>query len=279
MRDMKKIPLTDYFGTELLDFSATQPLGPAELTALRDAFDTGVVVIRGQELCDEEHDRLVESLGKLHTFPWGAKAEYMSNVITDNPSPFGSRQLLFHTDGVYGKEVAPGTCLYALEVSPTSPPTVFADCVRAYDNLNDDVKAQIAGLHGFNTFDVSEAHKDSEPARFRLADHPGGENLPHVRTAVHPAVISVPHTGKQALFVNEFNTSHIVEYGSDSEAGEELLQTLFRALYESANTYTHHYTNHDVVIWNNLAVQHARPARVGHSPRTFRRLVVTSLNW
>jgi taurine dioxygenase len=92
-------------------------------------------------------------------------------------------------------------------------------------------------------------------------------------------VISVPHTGKQALFVNEFNTSHIVEYGQDSEEGEELLQTLFHALYDNTNVYTLQYVKHDVVIWNNLAVQHARPARIDHNPRTFRRLVLTSLNW
>lgn len=88
MRDMKIIPLTGHFGAELLDFSAAKPLDPAELSALRDAFDSGVVVIRGQELRDEEHDQLVESLGELHTFPWGARAEYMSNVITDNPSKY-----------------------------------------------------------------------------------------------------------------------------------------------------------------------------------------------
>jgi len=275
---MKTAPLTGHFGAELLDFPITGPLGADELQALRDAFDTGVVIARGQELRDEEHDEFAGALGSLHTFPWGGKAEYMSNVLPNNPSPFGSRRLLFHTDGIYGESVAPGTCLYAQEVSPTSPPTVFADCVHAYDSLSQDIKSQLAGLHGYNTFDVAEAHKDTPPARYRLADHPG-ENLDQVRTAVHPVVISVPHTGKQALFVNEFNTSHIVEYGPDSEAGEELLQTLFSALYDSANTYTHHYADHDVVIWNNLAVQHARPSRIDRNPRTFRRLVISSLNW
>lgn len=257
----------------------SQPLGADELALLRSAFDQGVVLVRGQELRDEDHDRFTQALGELHTFPWGGTVEYMSNAIPDNPSIAGTRRLLFHTDGVYGKSVAPGTCLYALEVSPTSPPTAFVDSVWAYGNLSDDVKSRIEGLHGYNTFDISQALEDADPTRFRLADHPGAEDRPDLKTAVHPVVIKVPHTGRKALFVNEFNTSHIVEYGPDSEEGEELLQSLFRVLYDEKNTYTHHYDKHDLVMWNNFSTQHARTARIDQNPRTFRRLVLTSLNW
>lgn len=276
---MKAVPLTDHFGVELRDFSMSQPLDADELRILRDAFDQGVVLVRGQELSDEDHDSFIQTLGDLHVFPWGKPFEYMSNVVPDNPSPFGIRRLLFHIDGVYGKDVAPGTSLYAQDVSPTSPPTVFADSVRAYENLSEDIKAKIEGLNGFNTFDVTAAHADVEPSRLRLADLPEDADLSHLKTAVHPVVITVPHTGKKALFVNEFNTSHIVEYGPRSDEGEELLQTLFSALYEETNLYTQQYVNHDMVIWNNLAVQHARPARIDKNPRTFRRLVIESLNW
>ena len=276
---MKAIPLTDHFGIELRDFSITSPLDPDDLLRLQDAFDQGVVLVRDQELSEDDHAGFVNSLGELLVFPWGTTVEYMSNVIPSQKSIAGNRRLLFHIDGVYGTEVAPATCLYALEVSPTSPPTAFADSMRAYDSLSEDVKQRIAGLHGYNTLDVSAAQRDEDPKRFRLADHPGSESLAHIRTAVHPMVIPVPHTGRQALFVNEFNTSHIVEYGPDSAEGEELLQELFRALYEETNLYTHHYTARDLVIWNNLAVQHARTARVDRDPRTFRRLVIKSLNW
>jgi taurine dioxygenase len=276
---MKSIPLTDHFGVELQDFSVSQPLDADELHVLRDAFDQGVVLVRGQEISNEDHDRFVELLGELHTFPWGTKVEYMSNVIPNNPSISGTRRLLFHTDGVYGETVAPGTCLYAQDVSATSPPTAFANCVRAYENLSADIKAKIADLHAFNTFDLSQAERDEDPSRLRLADHPEAATLAHVKTAVHPVVITVPHTGKKALFVNEFNSSHIVEYGPQSEEGEELLQTLFRALYEETNIYTHQYVNHDLVIWNNLSTQHARTARIDRNPRTFRRLVLKQINW
>ena len=278
---MKVVPLTDHFGVEIQDFSVADlaDLGDESVHILRAAFDQGLVLIRNQSLSDDEHDRLVQALGQLHRFPWGETYEYMSNVVDDTPSIAGTRRLLFHNDGAYGEHVAPGTCLYALDVSETSPPTAFADTVRAYEQLPDEVREAVDGLHGFNTFNLTAALEDEDPCRYRIADHPEPPDGIKLKSAVHPAVITVPHTGRRALFVSEFNTSHFVELGPDSTEGEELLQRLFDALYDEANTYTHRYDVGDLVIWNNLSTQHARLARIDRNPRTFRRLVLTSLNW
>jgi taurine dioxygenase len=276
---MRAIPLTDHFGIELQEFSIAD-LETEEGTAqLRDAFDSGLVLIRGQSLSDTEHDRLATSLGKLHRFPSGETFEYMSNVVEEEHNIAGTRRLLFHNDGAYGEHVAPGTCLYAIEVSQTSPPTAFADTVRAYEKLPDDVRKAVDELRGFNTFNLTAALEDEDPSRYRIADHPKPPEGVQLKTAVHPAVIEVPHTGSEALFVSEFNTSHFVELGPDSQEGEELLQSLFDVLYDDDNVYTHHYEVGDLVIWNNLSTQHARVGRIDRNPRTFRRLVVTALDW
>jgi taurine dioxygenase len=276
---MKSVPLTDHFGVELHDFALTEPIEGSRLDTLREAFDQGVVLIRGTELADRDQDRLARALGELHVYPWGTSEEIMSNVVPNSQSVSGSRRLLFHVDGIYGEHVAPGTCLWALEVSPTSPPTVFADSVRAYETLSPELQARIEDLHGVNTFDIEAAKKDTDPVRLRMADHPADEGLADVRTAIHPVVVTVPHTDHRAVFVNEFNTSHILEFGPDSAEGEQLLQELFGALYDESNLYTHHYQNGDVVIWNNIAVQHARPERIDRNPRSFRRLVISSISW
>lgn len=271
---MKAVPITEHFGVELFDFD---PSRAEDVAFLRTAFDQGVVLVRGLELLDGEHDQLIETIGELYTFPSGSRVEIMSNVASNHANIVGSRRLLFHTDGIYGEHVAPGTSLYAVDVSPTSPPTAFADSVAAYESLDSEIKDRIEGLHAFNTFDVAAALEDADPVRYRMADHLDAERGADLKTAVHPVVIHVPRTGQKALFVNEFNTSHIVEYGPESDEGEELLQTLFGALYDDANVYRHHYTAGDMVIWNNMLTQHARTARIDHHPRTFRRLVIKSL--
>lgn len=275
---MKAVPITDSVGVELQDLDMSKPFDQHEVETLRGAFDSGgVVLVRGQKLRDEDQDRFVTSLGDLHTFRWGSTVEYLSNVLKDNPSLAGSRRLLFHNDGAYRDVVASGTCLYAQDVSPTSPPTAFANSVRAYENLPDDVKATIEGLHAYNMFDPRDT--DAEQKRMRLADYPRDADLTPIQSSEHPIVTIVPHTGKKALFVNEFNTSHIVEYGPSSAEGEALLQTLFATLYDEANIYTHHYENDDLVLFNNRAVQHARTGQIDRNPRTLRRLVLQSLNW
>jgi taurine dioxygenase len=275
---MKAVPLSDNIGVELQDLDMSRAFDADEVAVLREAFDRGgVVLVRGQQLRDEDQDRFVQTLGQLHTFRWGTQVEYLSNVIEDNPSLAGSRRLLFHNDGAYRATVAAGTCLYAQDVSPTSPPTAFANTVRAYTNLPQAIKDEIENLHACNAFDMNET--EAEQKRVRLADYPADADTTAIRTCEHPVVITVPHTGEKALFVNEFNTSHIVEYGTDSAHGEHLIQTLFAAIYADDNTYTHHYTNHDLVLFNNWAVQHARTGQIDHNPRTLRRLVLESLNW
>lgn len=275
---MKAVPITASVGVELQDLDMSKPFDHDEVSMLREAFDTGgVVLVRGQRLRDEDHDRFVTTLGDLHTFRWGSSVEYLSNVLQDNPSLAGSRRLLFHNDGAYRDNIASGTSLYAQDVSPTSPPTAFANSVRAYESLSDDMKAQIANLHAYNMFDPRDT--DAEQKRVMLADYPEDADLSPIQATEHPVVKVVPHTGKKALFVNEFNTSHIVEYGPRSEAGEALLQTLFAALYDEANLYIHQYQNDDLVLFNNLAVQHARIGQIDRNPRTLRRLVLQSLNW
>jgi taurine dioxygenase len=275
---MKAVPLSGGIGAELQDLDLSKPLEADDVAVLRGVFDnSGVVLVRGQKFRDEDQDRFVATLGELHTFRWGTTVEYLSNVMKDNPSLAGSRRLLFHNDGAYRKDVAAGTCLYAQDVSPTSPPTAFANSVRAYESLPEEVKAKIEGLHAYNMFDPND--DDAEQKRMRLIHYEDGSDLSDIQAAEHPVVITVPHTGKKALFVNEFNTSHIVEYGPHSEDGEELLQTLFAALYNDANVYTHHYENDDLVLFNNRTVQHARTGQVDHNPRTLRRLVLKTLNW
>lgn len=276
---MKAVPLSgSSVGVELHELDLSRPFDADETAVLRQAFDTaGVVLVRGQQLRDEDHDRFVTTLGELHTFRWGTTVEYLSNVIKDNPSLAGSRRLLFHNDGAYREDIAAGTCLYAQDVSPTSPPTAFANSVRAYERLPEDVKAQIEDLHAYNMFDSNDA--DAEQKRMRLSDYGPGSDTSGITATEHPVVITVPHSGKKALFVNEFNTSHLVEFGPDSEEGEALLQRLFAELYADDNTYTHHYENDDLVLFNNLAVQHARTGQVDEHPRTLRRLVLKTLNW
>jgi taurine dioxygenase len=273
---MKVLALQSAVGAEVRDVDVTRPLDTDEIAELRQAFrEHLLLLVRGQDMAPEDHDRLVKTLGPLQTFDNGSHFEFMTNTQSENASMAGSGRLLFHNDGAFRAHPRAGTSLYAINVSPSSPPTSFANGVRAYESLSDELKERIADLTAVHILDLDDPEQESR--RVRMADFPPGRTLDDVRHAVHPVVVTLPHSDRKAVFVSEFYTSHIVEYGSDSAEGEALLQAIFSKLYTEDNVYSHHYQNGDLVVWHNLGLQHARSGAVDSAPRHLRRLVLQSL--
>jgi taurine dioxygenase len=78
------------------------------------------------------------------------------------------------------------------------------------------------------------------------------------------------------LYVSEMQTREVVEL-SPSES-EQLLVELRSHLYATDNRWEHHWSEGDLVVWDNLAVQHARADVALHGPaRTLRKTVVPPL--
>jgi taurine dioxygenase len=79
-----------------------------------------------------------------------------------------------------------------------------------------------------------------------------------------------PRTGRPILYLCEQSTSEIVEL--PHEESEALLMRLFDHLYDPAFVLEHHWRKGDLVIWDNLAIQHGRPDVTTEGPaRTLRK--------
>ena len=65
-----------------------------------------------------------------------------------------------------------------------------------------------------------------------------------------------PRTGRPILFVTEHHADRIHEL--DADESREILGGIFEHMYGPSHIYTHRWHLHDLVIWDNLAVQHAR---------------------
>jgi len=81
-----------------------------------------------------------------------------------------------------------------------------------------------------------------------------------------------PTSGQELLTVNEMQTDRII--GLDERESEETLRSLWAFLYAPENTYSHEWRVGDLVVWDNIAVQHGRPAPPRHVPRTMRRVTM-----
>lgn len=81
-----------------------------------------------------------------------------------------------------------------------------------------------------------------------------------------------PRTDRPILYVSQMMTTHIE--GLPADESEQLLDELFAVLYAPDNTLEHHWQAGDLVLWDNLATQHARGVVTGQGPERSLRKVI-----
>jgi len=80
-----------------------------------------------------------------------------------------------------------------------------------------------------------------------------------------------PRTGATLLYVSQGMTKEIV--GLSIDESESLLDELFAHMYAPGNVCEHEWQRGDLLMWDNLAVQHARPHVSVEGPvRTLRKV-------
>jgi alpha-ketoglutarate-dependent taurine dioxygenase len=201
---------------------------------------------------DDAAGALAERQGRL---------SLVSNRVEGGIAPYG--RLLWHTDSMWSPTPFNAISLYGQSVEQPSVPTTFASGVVAWNRLSEDLKARLSEMHA--------GQISGQVDRGRYAT---GETLKVIRehdiTTITPIAYTHPRTGRTILYVGEQNTREIVEL--DPAESEELLIQLFDHIYDPAHTLTHEWRQGDLVIWDNLAVQHGRPDVALEGPaRTLRK--------
>jgi alpha-ketoglutarate-dependent taurine dioxygenase len=153
--------------------------------------------------------------------------------------------------------------LYATDLEPPVAPTNFVSATKACRTLPDELRARIAGKEVILSAGQIRRRGDVSDVLLSEVKRP-----PCTRK---PVVLRHPRTGEPILYVCEQNTREIV--GMSEEEGEELLEALFTHLYSSANRWDFDWRLHDLAVWDNLAIQHARPnVPAGGPARTLRKV-------
>jgi len=82
-------------------------------------------------------------------------------------------------------------------------------------------------------------------------------------------------TEDEVLYVNEMQTERINDLEHDES--DELIAALFAHLYSGEFTYEHQWQLGDLVVWDNVAVQHAR-RDPSEGPRTLQRVTLADVD-
>src|SRR6266568_1215010 len=75
------------------------------------------------------------------------------------------------------------------------------------------------------------------------------------RTASSGSVPKHRVTGEELLSLSEQQTSHIE--GMSEPESDVVFAEIISFQYGEANRYTHHWQVHDLLIWDDIALQHA----------------------
>ena len=225
----------------------------------RAYLDNLVIVIRGQELDDEEllaFGRRFADLEPVEPMP-GKKTlpelAIVSNVVEDGQpiGRLGYGEAVWHTDSSFNPVPPSATLLYALEVPPSGGDTGFANMYRAFETLPAALREQIEGktIKHDKRYTASGTLRAgySEQDDIRLSPGPS-----------HPIVRVHPETGHRALHLGRRTNSYV--NGLSVEESEALLDSLWAHATAPAHTWHHQWQARDVLVWDNRCIMHRRDA-------------------
>jgi taurine dioxygenase len=264
--------ITPGFGATIEGWSPGADLDADPVRELRGAFDEyGVLVFRDVDVTAAAQRYLCGLLVGAEAPADRASAEANSHLYStrisnrdeDGNAPYG--RLLFHADGMWSEQPQELLSLYGEQVDPPSVPTVFVSATRAWERLPTALRTRVAGL--------SAVHATGQ--RDRGGYDPDELLRPERRAEQHRSVpirMTHPRTGRPILYVSQMMTSAIE--GLDPDESEALLEELFAVLYAPEHAFEHEWRERDLVVWDNLAVQHARGRVTQQGPERSLRKVI-----
>jgi len=262
--------ITPGYGSEVIGLDPSTELDDDDIALLRKTFDErSLLLFRGLDI-DAAYQQYLAKLVIGHEGPTGdgkdvdaADAFMVSNRETDGGAPYG--RLLFHSDMMWADNPFHVLTLYGLELEPPVAPTVFTSSAHAWDTLPDDLRSRVEDKHALHMTGQRDRGKEQEGELLQ----PIREN---VQSTTKPVANTNPRTGRTLLYVSQMMTDSIVELEPDES--EELLEELFAHLYDEKMTWQHDWQQGDLVLWDNLSMQHARLEVDKDGPvRTLRKVI------
>lgn len=283
---LKITPVHPLFAAEIGGVDLSRPLDDTTLTAINCAIQSyGVVIFRDQSLTNDQQLAFAGRFGPIEPSVTSFRKDNkhrldkpglvdVSNLDENNQPRKADDRLrlmflgnqLWHTDSSFRAIPGALSMLFAHSVPPRGGDTEFCDMRAAYDALDPEIKARVDDLKVEHSLMHSRAllgYTDFS-AEERAA-------LPPV---VHPAVRTLPWSGRKALYLG----SHAGEaIGWPMGDGKMLLRDLMEHATQRQFVHAHHWRVGDLVIWDNRCTLHrGRPYDESY-PRDLRRVTTSDV--
>ncbi|MEM7424774.1 MAG: TauD/TfdA family dioxygenase [Pseudomonadota bacterium] len=252
-------PVHEHFGVRVHGLDLRNPLPPARLAELHEAFDThSLLIFPDQPLSRAEFVRFAEQFGPIDTVKVGSvgagsKVSRSTNLREDGEIDSVSGRLSltvlanqqWHTDSSFKSRPALATALLAELLPPVGGETEFASTRAAFEALPDDLRMRACALSGFHSYAYSRDR--IAPGLMSEAERCA---LPRVE---HPLVRQHPVTGTRSLFIG----AHLgLIRGLSPAAGRSIIEQLTGFATDDRFVYRHAWQQHDLLLWDNRCTLH-----------------------
>jgi taurine dioxygenase len=278
-------PTGETLGARIDGIDLAHPLSDPDLRAILRALGAHGVLCFPKQTCDTQafaafgrrFGELEINVANLFHEPGFPEMMILSNIKDEAGRPKGAHDAGqgWHTDMSYSRDIALANILHAQRVPHRNGKplgeTQFRNMHAAYDDLPTDLKHRLEGrtaTHDFAKFwDMMRARPGS--TRKPLTEEQRRKKPP----VSQPIFRKHPITGRAVLYANPGYTMWID--GMEERESGEILDFLFRHQERAEYLHAHHWTEGDVLMWDNIGTVHNAVADYTQDePRYMRRLQV-----
>jgi len=263
-------PLSPQIGVLVSGLDLDKQISDRDATELNEALKRHrILLFRQGPITAQQQIGLMSALGNVIAEAPGSDALFQWVSTDPNQYVGGTYRLLWHSDGQFTRTGAlQAISLNAIEMDRDEP-TIFSNQVRAARALPPELRERIEGLELLQCLDLSD---NQERTRCRLSAKPASVPMAQFPCATHPLLGRHPFTGEEMLNLSQLFTSHIV--GKSDEESDAIFAELEPFQYAPSALYYHHWRVNDLLVWDNIALQHSRDAVTEPSGRRLRRVAI-----
>lgn len=252
--------LTGLMGAEVSGIDLSQDITDKAAESLRQALaDYQMITIRGQHLSLPRQKRLTEVFGPIMQLPYVEPLKNDNQVIAVlkeadecNTGIFGGE---WHSDFSFLENPPAGSLLSAVEVPKVGGDTVWASQVSAYASLPTHLKDIVDGrkaVHVGTPYGVKHAPPPESRANASIRMSRGDPDAD--REILHPAIITHPKSGRQALFLNPIYTTRFEDMSE--EESKPILQEIYKHCTRPDFSCRLRWQAGDIAVWDNRMSLH-----------------------
>jgi len=244
--------LAGTLGAEVSGVDLSTHLDHDTVAAIREAFHEHIVLVfPAQMITPAEQLAFTRLFGSVEPHPLASRKGVEGHpevlVLENKKGTPGARNDFWHSDISFSETPPAASVLHGRTITPGYGDTMFCNMYQAYEELSQGMRKLADGLSAIHTSEpLVERNRGAASDALPIPDVP-----PPVE---HPVVRTHPETGRRALYVNPYFTSHFKDM--TVEESRPLLEHLHRRATRPENVYRHHWRQGDLLLWDNRCAMH-----------------------